>query len=209
MTEPMSLRDIALRAGLRTLAGSTLVIALGACATLASPPTPGYEQYVAAAEAANVTGDADAALAAWHRAASADPTRKQAWQEIAALQAADGQWAQALAASQAVLQLDPEDAAAAELFIDASLRLARQALQRLAQGGPEQVDANRNEAEALLAQLVEVFGEAAIPSEVRQLLGKGAVDKYKARLPRPAAPDRQTPQVPEKAADPFDILGGD
>lgn len=207
MMKPTRLRDTVPVTGLRAIACGLLVAALGACATLASP-APDYGQYVAAAESATGAGDADAALTAWHQAASADPARKEAWQEIAVLQAEDGQWAQALVANQTVLQLDPQDTAAAGRFIDASLRLARQALQRPGQGEAEQVDAHRSEAEALLAQLIEVFGASAIPADVRQSLGKAAVDKYKSRLPRPL-PGRQTPQAPEKPADPFDMLGGD
>ena len=180
---------------------------LGGCATLASSSAPDYEKSLAIAEAAREAGETESALAAYRQAVAEEPSHTHPWRQIARLHAQDGQWAQAFAAAQRVLQLEPDDAEAGELLVHSGLQVAGQALQHLQDGDAGQVEMNRKQAEALLAQMITVFGDEAIPADVVEHLGKALIDKYRSR-PFRAPQNRQTPKTPEKTtADPFDVLG--
>jgi tetratricopeptide (TPR) repeat protein len=183
-----------------------LTAALGGCATLASS-VPDYEKSLAIAEAASQAGETESALAAYRQAGAEEPTRTQPWRQIARLQAEHGQWAQAFAAAQRVLQLEPGDAEAGELLVHSGLQVAGQSLQHLQEGDAGQVEMNREQAEVLLARMVAVFGVEAIPEEVLEDFGKTVIEKCRSR-PFRAPHNRQTPKTPEKTtADPFDVLG--
>lgn len=189
---------------LRVFSGVAVTTALAGCATLAPP---GYEKNLAIAEAAREAGETESALAAYRQVVAEEPSRTQAWRQIARLQAQDGQWAQAFAAAQQVLQLEPADAEAGELLVHSGLQVAGQALQHLQDGDAGQVEMNRGQAEALLARMIAVFGDEAIPADVVEHLGKALIDKYRSR-PFRAPHIRQTPKTPEKTtADPFNVLG--
>ncbi|HEU4775057.1 MAG TPA: hypothetical protein VFS82_11180 [Lysobacter sp.] len=184
-----------------------MTASLGGCATLALSSAPDYEKSLAIAEAARQAGETESALAAYRQAGAEEPSRTQPWRQIARLQAQDGQWAQAFAAAQRVLQLEPGDAEAGELLVHSGLQVAGQTLQHLQEGDAGQVEMNRGQAEALLARMVTVFGVEAIPAEVLEDFGKTVIDKYRSR-PFRAPHNRQTPKTPEKTtADPFDVLG--
>jgi tetratricopeptide (TPR) repeat protein len=192
---------------LRVLSCLVLTAVLGGCATLASSSASDYEKSLAIAEAAREAGESESAMAAYRQAVAEEPSHTQPWRQIARLHAQEGQWAQAFAAAQRVLQLEPDDAEAGELLVHSGLQVAGQALQHLQEDDVGQVEMNREQAEALLAQMVTIFGVEAIPAEVLEDFGKTVIDRYRAR-PFKAPHNRQTPKTPEKTtADPFDVLG--
>lgn len=192
---------------LYVLCGLVMAAGLGGCATFASSPGPKYEKSLAIAEAALQAGQTESALAAYRQAVVEEPSLAQPWREIARLQAQDGQWGQAFAAAQEVLRLEPDDAEAGELLVHSGLQVAGQALQRLQGANAGQVALNREQGEAVLAQMVTVFGVEAIPAEVLAEIGKTVIEKHRSR-PSRAPQNRPAPKVPEKpTADPFDILG--
>ncbi len=180
---------------------------LGGCATLPWTSAPNYEKSLVIAEAARQAGETESALAAYRQAVAQEPSLPHPWRQIARMQTQDGQWAQAFAAAQRVLELEPDDAEAGELLVRSGLRVAGQALRYLQDGSAEQIGVNREQGEALLAQLVKIFGVDAIPTEVLEDFGKAVIDKHRSR-PLRAPHIRQAPKAPEKTtADPFDVLG--
>ncbi|MGV8941330.1 MAG: hypothetical protein ACOH1P_07310 [Lysobacter sp.] len=192
---------------LHVLCGLVVTAGLGGCATLASSSGSQYENSLAIAGAARQAGQTESALAAYRQALVEEPSSTQPWREIARIQAQDGQWAQAFTAAQQILQLEPEDAEAGELLVHSGLQVAGQALQRLQGVNAGQVALNREQGEALLAQMVSVFGVEAIPAEVLADIGKTVIEKHRSRRFR-APQNRPAQKVPEKTtADPFDVLG--
>lgn len=194
----------------RCLPVAALLVALSGCATILPPHEPGYPDYMAAADIA-VQGDMpETALHAYRQAASADPANKEPWQRIALLHADAGQPEAALLACQEVLRRDPADKEAAELFIDSGLHIAQETLRRLRATDAVHVDSRREQGEALLLQIIEVFGEQAIPAGILDRHAKRAINAYKTRLRQPYVPV-VVPSIPlpaEPVADPLDVLGG-
>lgn len=188
------------------LGAALLAVAGSGCATLSSEATgPGYAQSMTAAEVAMRGDDAAAAIQAYQRAAEADPGQALPWLHIAGIHAGLGDWPQAVAASREVLQRDPDDAVAQDFYLRGSMQLADDALQYL----PTADDARSREiAGDLLADLIRVLGDEAIPLDVRTRLEAGVQARPRRSSARPGSP-RPVPRAPEKtAADPLEVLGG-
>ena len=190
------------RAPLRNAGATLLALLLGGCATLGVEQAPGYQELFDQAEAELAAGEPDDARLAFARAARADPVRKEPWQRIAALDAQSGRPLQAMAAAAEVLQRDPGDAEAERAFLDGALAAAQQALARLDGGDAARLAPYGDAAAQLVATLVGLYGEEAIPAEVRERLARKAVEQFKS-----TRPIRR--EAPEKApSDPLDVLGG-
>ncbi|MGY0556680.1 hypothetical protein [Lysobacter sp. A421] len=205
--ETMTTMNARFPAWWRYLPAAALLVVLSGCATVSLGSKAGYPEYMAEADAAVRDDLPEQALQAYRQAALADPARKQPWQQIALLQAQAGQPEAALVACQEVLRRDPADQQAGELFIDSGLDIAQETLRRLRATDAAQVEPRRKPAEALLAQIIEVFGEQAIPAGILDQHAKKAIEAYRSRLPRRSVPLPGEPLPEQPVADPLDVLG--
>lgn len=186
-----------------------LVLTLGGCASLgASPETPGvsdYEHHVATGWQHARMGRVDEAVAAFERAAVADPARKEPWLQIAQLRLQQGRHVQALAAADQALQRDPSDFIAHDVAIASGMQVARQTMQRLRAAGAEPNEARRAQATELAQLMGEVFGpETLVPEAVR----KEWEQRVRAKCPAGAPVLPATPEEPRKRPlHPLDVLG--
>lgn len=191
--------------GLVWVLGAALLALVGSgCATLSNAAAPGYAQSMAAADVALRGDDAAAAIQAYQRAADAAPEQPLPWLHIAEIQAGLGDWPRAIAASREVLERDPDDATARDVYLRGSIQLANDALQYL----PDDHTRSREIAGDLLANLIRDLGEEAIPADVRSRLEAGVQARPRRPGVRPGS-RRSMPRTPEKtAADPLEVLGG-
>jgi len=191
----------------RLLGAAGLLLALGACASLAGRPAPlDYAAMMAVAQAHAEAGQAEAAVTALTQAAELEPAHKEPWLRIAELRAAQGRHVDALAAAEQVLRRDPADGAAYEITIASGLRVAQRTLERLRGSAQPPDDARRAQAQMIAALMTEVFGpELLVSEEFKTQLARDAINRYRAaRIKR--LPDARKP---EPKGDPLDLLGGD
>lgn len=194
----------------RQLRGLLVVgaLALAACATTSAPP-PGYAALFATARDLADAGRVDAALQTYRRAAAADGSRKEPWQQMAVLNLAAGRPVPALVAADETLQRDPADVAANRVFIASGMQVAQQAMQRLLAAGAKPDDDELLRAQQLVNRMGQVFGEDRLVSDrAKARYARRAVQQYRAaqaRLPRTPAPEQQS----KPRRDPFEVLGGD
>ena len=185
----------------RLLGAAGLLLALGACASLAGRPAPlDYAAMMAVAQAHAEAGQAEAAVT------ELAPAHKEPWLRIAELRAAQGRHVDALAAAEQVLRRDPADGAAYEITIASGLRVAQRTLERLRGSAQPPDDARRAQAQMIAALMTEVFGpELLVSEEFKTQLARDAINRYRAaRIKR--LPDARKP---EPKGDPLDLLGGD
>lgn len=192
----------------RGVAVLVLLASLAGCATFgAAEPAVGGEATVASAmaeaDAQRDAGAAAAALKGYAAAAAMDPANKEPWRRIAEVHAQQGRPVDALYAAEEVLRRDPADTGANELFIANALLVAHEAVERLRAGGHGERAEIRLPATAMLARLIEVFGDEAVPDEVRARLASDAIARYRASQRQPEE------ALPRPVADPLDVLGGD
>lgn len=190
------------------LCAALLAMAGSGCATLPDAGAASYDRNMAAAELAMRGDDAGAAIVAYRRAAEAAPTLTLPWLKIAETQAGQGDWPQAVAASQEVLNRDSDNAVARNLYLDGSLQLALDALGRLPDGRLPADDPAHESASDLLAKLIQTLGQKAIPAETRKRW-ELEIENGLRRPGRRSTPTRPNQKVPEKTSpDPLDVLGG-
>ncbi|MCE7031211.1 hypothetical protein LY625_00975 [Lysobacter sp. GX 14042] len=162
----------------------------------------GYDDHIAAAQAAQASGSATAALEAYRGAIAADPARKLPWLETARLEAEQRRPVDALVAIQEVLRRDPADLDASMLYLDVVLQLAGEGIARLRTLAPEHRAAYLERSQALVEEAIELFGDRMVPAELRSRYGTEAVERYRRNLPPVTPPDGK------KISDPLDVLGG-
>lgn len=184
-------------------------LALGACATTSQPPAPDYDALFASARDFADAGRTEAALNTYRRAADADPSRKEPWQQMAALNFAAGRPVSALVAAEETLQRDPGDASANEVFIASAMQIAGHAMQRLLAAGAKPDDGDLLRAQELVKKMGQVFGEDALVSnQIKARYARRAVQQYRA-----AQAKQSQNRVPEdkikRRPDPLEVLGGD
>lgn len=183
-------------------------LALAACATTSAPP-PGYDVLFATARDLADAGRIDAAMETYRRAAAADGSRKEPWQQMAALNFAAGRPVPALVAAEETLQRDPADVSANRVFIASGMQVAQQAMQRLLAAGTKPDDADLLRARELVKQMGQVFGEDRLVSDqAKARYARRAVQHYRAaqaRQSRTRAPEEKS----KPRRDPFEVLGGD
>ena len=196
-----------------TLGVAVLLMAGSGCATMSNAADMGYEHNMAAAELALQGDDAFSAIQSYRRAAEAAPALILPWLKIAETEAGQGDWPQALAASQEVLNRDPANEAARGYYLDGSLQLALDAMSYLPDGKLDPGDPVHELATDVLAKLVQTLGDAAIPADARTRLERKIESRLRRSGPRAAPARAAAPQSMPKAAekvsaDPLDILGG-
>ena len=201
----MNFKDPARFARLAGAAG--LLLALGACASLAGRPAPpDYAGSMAVAQTYAEAGQMDAAVATLEQAATLEPARKEPWLLIAQLRAGQGRHVDALAAAEQVLRRDPADRSAYDITIASGLQVAQRTLERLRGAAQPPDDARRGQAQLIAALMAQVFGpELLVSEEFKTQLARDAINRYRAaRVKR--LPDARKP---EPKGDPLDLLGGD
>lgn len=194
----------------RRLRGLPIVaaLALTACATTPAPP-PDYDALFATARDFAEAGRIDAALETYRRAAEADRSRKEPWQQMAVLNFAAARPVSALAAAEETLQRDPGDVAANRVFIASGIQIAQQAMQRLLAAGAKHDDDDLLHAQELVTLMGQVFGEdKLIPDQAKARYARRAVQQYRAtqaKQSRVRVPEEKSKPRPN----PFEVLGGD
>lgn len=184
-----------------------LLLLLVACASTPEERAPGYTELITMAEVARDAGQHDATLAAYERAAFADPARKEPWQRIARLHHERGHLALALAAAEQTLQRDPADAAANAIYIDAGLRVAADALRRMRLAGSPDA-ASKAQAVDIAAQLVDIYGaDSVVPASLQRLYARRGEQRCRATAARAVTPAK--PSIPAPRHDPLEMLGED
>lgn len=185
---------------------AALLLALGACATLAEPAaTPDYDGAMAIARTQVEAGQVREAVATFGQAAAMQPARKEPWLRIARLRAGQGRHVDALAAAEQVLRRDPADQVAYGITIGSGLQVALQTMRRLRAAGQAPDDERAEQARAIALLMTEVFGpELLIPDELRTRLAQEAIENYKSTRAERLPEAQKKPK-----GDPLDLLGGD
>lgn len=111
----------------RALGTAALVASLAACTSskpVAAPPMPKLTDMLSQASQAEKTGNKEQAVTLWKKAASAYPTDKTAWGNVAKTRFDSGLYGDAIVAAQEVLIRDPNDKAAHSIIVASGVRLA-------------------------------------------------------------------------------------
>lgn len=189
-----------------------VVVFVLACTTAPSVPPisrPVYDDLLAMAEDYSAHGNQKIAIELYRQAAQTEPTRKEPWQHIARMQLEAGRPIPALVAAEEVLQRDPADPLANEVYLASAMQIAQRAMQRLLASGAMAEADELERAQQLAKTMGRVFGEdALISDEARSRYARRAVQRYLERQ-APAAPS--PPKKPKQARprDPLEVLGGD
>lgn len=201
---------------LRFIGGGTtaafVVAFVLACTTAPSSlpaSLPAYHDLLAMAADFSAADRDELAIELYRHAAATEPARKEPWLHIARLNLEAGRPVLALVAAEEVLQRDPSDAIANEVYISSAMQIADRAMQRrLASGAaPGAHDVAR--AQRLVETMAMVFGEDTLMSdEAKSRYARRAVQRY---LQRRAAepPTPATDPKKERPRDPLEVLGGD
>lgn len=195
---------------LRGCLAAALLLAISGCATLAALPSDSllqhdYHASMQLAESHARSGRTDAALAVFQEAAAIDPARKEPWLRMAQLHARNHEPALALLDAGKVLQRDPSDQAASELYIDCGLRIAMDALQRLRASGAAQHSERQPQARALVETIAQIYAvQDLLPEDISERLARQAIEQWQQENPQDGQPAAEAP-----ATSPLDILGGD
>ncbi|MDQ3287519.1 MAG: hypothetical protein M3Q42_04530 [Pseudomonadota bacterium] len=155
------------------------------------------------------SGNEEVALELYRHAAMTEPAHKEPWQHIARLNLEAGRPIHALAAAEEVLQRDPSDALANEVYVASAMQVASNAAQRLVASGARPKAEDLARAQQLVTTMGLVFGEdALISDEAKDRYARRAVQRYlEGRAPGKAA--RPPDAKPERPRDPLDVLGGE
>jgi len=188
----------------RTFAVAAVAATLSACATAPKAPTmPKLAELMSQATAAAATGQKEKAVTLWKQGATAYPTDKTPWINIAQTRYEAGQYGDAIGAAQEVLVRDPNDKLANSIIATSGLRLATRALGDLSRQN-NLSGSLRTESQELAKLLRETLGETV-------LFAPAAPRPKAEREDKPKAISRKEPRSKNsgddnKAADPFGVL---
>jgi tetratricopeptide (TPR) repeat protein len=149
----------------RFLGAVVCAAALSACTTApvapVAPPKPSIEDMLAKAGQANSTGQKEQAVTLWKEAATAYPTDKTPWSNIAQTRYDAGQYGDAIVNAQEVLVRDPNDKLANSIIAISGLRLSTRALSDLSRQN-NLSGSLRTESQDLAKLLRESLGETVL-----------------------------------------------
>lgn len=171
-----------------------------------------YEQLMKQAVARYQAQDVDGAKALYSKAAAADPTRENPWDQLAQINFEQENYGNAIVDAQEVLKRNPTNTNAENILTIAGLRVAVEALGRLHeesnQRGPAHI-----EAEKLAAKMRETLGQdLLVPPESKPAKRRSA-RRHRAAPTPPPATTPTTPTTPPPTAapasdNPFQALPG-
>lgn len=145
-----------------------MVVLAGALAGCASspkeppvPPEQVYLQRMSEADALAAAGNREAAVMAYERLASENPTKGEPWAKVAQLNFAQGNYSQAIVAAEETLKRDPSNRQAKSVTAVGGLRLAVRSLEELRTDSALAGDA-KSDAQKLAELLRETLGEPVL-----------------------------------------------
>lgn len=186
------------------------LLVLGGCASTPAveeaqvPTAELYAKSLADADALSAAGNQDAAVSAYRKIATDNPTKPEPWVKVAQIDFSQGRYSQAIVSAEETLKRDPSNRQAKSITAVGGLRLAVRSLEELRVDSALAGDA-RTDAYKLSAMLRETLGEPVLEAAPK-------VDVPPPRRPpvrRPAAapkPPVEKPAAAGGSANPFGAL---
>jgi len=188
----------------RFVGAAVCAMSLSACTT--TPPVvqkaavPSMEELLSKASQADSSGQKEQAVTLWKEAATAYPTDKAPWSNIAQTRYEAGQYGEAIVSAQEVLVRDPNDRLANSIIAISGLRLSTRSLGDLSRQN-NLSGSIRTESQDLAKMLRETLGETVLfPTPPAQPA---------AAVKAPAAKGKKAARAKAEErprADPFDAL---